>query len=279
MADQQTQERPRGEQPTVCWDGCGGTTKGGDFLPGHDAKLHSRAKRAARGELDLAEEIARLPHDDAKAYFLQHHDAEKARVEAKASARAGSPSPKPADESGAAPGGQEPVRHESASQTGLQPALVRDFPGGETLCIGIDFAWWGGGTSPRSQTDTLVFAQVNGEQAGPLKPKRVDLSATYNPHAAYTEPNCDPDAGLVLKAVQDVLVSRAGTGRVVLAVDAPLVAVDRPHLSARSRQADRQTAGGPMPGRALEFRQCEKVARRGPALDRGHRSWRHVWNV
>lgn len=34
----------RSRTPQPCADGCGGMTKGGKFLPGHDAKLHSRQK-------------------------------------------------------------------------------------------------------------------------------------------------------------------------------------------------------------------------------------------
>jgi hypothetical protein len=275
MADQQSQEQPNRRQPNVCWCGCGGATQS-RFVPGHDAKFHSRAKKVARGLATMPESFV---NDEAKADFLKHHDAEKAKVEAKASTKAGSPAPRPSGGSVVAPGGDVTVRNESASPTGLRPALLRDFPAGETLCVGIDFAWWGGGTSPRSQTDTLVFAQVSGEQAGSLHLKRVALSATYNPNAADTEPNCDPDAGLVLRAVQDVLASHGAAARVVLAVDAPLRALDRPHLPARSRKADKKASQGQKPGKALEYRQCDQVARKGLGLDRGNRCWRHVWNV
>src|SRR5215211_4089249 len=37
---------PRGSRtPRPCMCSCGGTTKGGRFLPGHDARLHSELKR------------------------------------------------------------------------------------------------------------------------------------------------------------------------------------------------------------------------------------------
>ena len=130
----------------------------------------------------------------AKADFLRHHDTEKARVAARASLNVELSSTMPVGESSAVPGSNEPLQPEPVPRPGLQPALSpQDFPRGETLCIGIDFAWWGGGRARRTQTDTLVFARINGEQADPLQLKRVDLSATYNRNAADTEPNCDPE--------------------------------------------------------------------------------------
>ena len=39
-------EGPReGRQPRPCLCSCGGTTRGGRFLPGHDARLHGELKR------------------------------------------------------------------------------------------------------------------------------------------------------------------------------------------------------------------------------------------
>ena len=41
-----TSEGPReGRQPRPCLCSCGGTTRGGRFLPGHDARLHGELKR------------------------------------------------------------------------------------------------------------------------------------------------------------------------------------------------------------------------------------------
>lgn len=173
----------------------------------------------------------------------------------------------------------ELIREKPAARTGLQPALQPGFPSGQTLCIGLDFAWWGGGRSRRSQTDTLVFAQINGEQASPLKLKRVDLSKTYNRDAKDTEPNCDPDAGLVLYAVQEVIARHAGEGRVVLAVDAPLRAKPRePLLPARSRKADRNLDREVKPGKRMAYRQCDQAAR--DALGQfGDKKWQHICKI
>jgi hypothetical protein len=44
-------ERPReGRTPRPCLCSCGGITKGGRFLPGHDARLHGELKRQLRSD-------------------------------------------------------------------------------------------------------------------------------------------------------------------------------------------------------------------------------------
>lgn len=69
--------RPKKTKPTVaCWCGCGGQTKS-RFVPGHDARFHSRAKQVARGTLDLNEQVALLPHDDARIEFAHHVSVER----------------------------------------------------------------------------------------------------------------------------------------------------------------------------------------------------------
>ena len=65
-----------------CWCGCGGTTQS-RFVPGHDSRYHSSAKQVARGQADHEEELARLPHDEARAEFDRHVAAEKPRHAAK----------------------------------------------------------------------------------------------------------------------------------------------------------------------------------------------------
>lgn len=72
-----------------CWCGCGGKTKS-SFVPGHDSKLHSLAKKVARGQTDttLEEALAALPHDDAREDFQTHHDSEKPLHEAREAEKA-----------------------------------------------------------------------------------------------------------------------------------------------------------------------------------------------
>ena len=40
---------PRAIRPRECGCGCGGMTKGGDFIPGHDSKLMSAIVEAVGG--------------------------------------------------------------------------------------------------------------------------------------------------------------------------------------------------------------------------------------
>ncbi len=84
MAEQETHRLPSGEEQSACWCGCGGATKS-RFVRGHDAKFHGLAKKVARGQTAIPEAFV---HDDAKADFLRHHDAEKAAMEVKAAEEA-----------------------------------------------------------------------------------------------------------------------------------------------------------------------------------------------
>jgi hypothetical protein len=170
-------------------------------------------------------------------------------------------------------------RRKSGSGVSLQPALASPIAVEPTICIGLDFAWWGGGRSPASQTDTLFFASVPGDQAGWLEMRRVDLSKTFNPAAAATEPNCDADAALVIAAVEESVKGQQNTGRVVLAVDAPLRAFDRPYLPPRSRKLESKAAGGEKVAKRLEYRRCDEAARAGLRQDGCEGGWKHVWNI
>ena len=68
-----------------CWCGCGGTTRGGKFVPGHDSKFHSLAKQVARG---LAEMPTEWVCDGAEDDFLTWHDKEVPLHEAREAAKA-----------------------------------------------------------------------------------------------------------------------------------------------------------------------------------------------
>ncbi len=48
--------RPPKAKTGSCWCGCGGTTKGGKFVPDHDSKFHSLAKQIARGLATVTQE-------------------------------------------------------------------------------------------------------------------------------------------------------------------------------------------------------------------------------
>jgi hypothetical protein len=161
----------------------------------------------------------------------------------------------------------------------LQPALASPLAVEPAVCIGLDFAWWGGGSRPASQADTLFFASVQDDQPGPLKMRRVDLRKTFNPAAAATEPNCDADAGLVIAAVEEIVKGQQVAGCVVLAVDAPLRALDRPNLPPRSRKLGSKAAGGEKVAKGLAYRLCDEAAREGLRQDLGEGGWKHVWNI
>lgn len=54
-----------------CWCGCRKAVKGKSrFLPGHDAKFHSKVLRVARGTLGITEATRTMPAD-AKAAFRE----------------------------------------------------------------------------------------------------------------------------------------------------------------------------------------------------------------
>lgn len=76
----------------TCECGCGGTTKGGKFLPGHDMKLKGALKRAAAGgDKDAYQELSRrgwLPGQTAPRRSKAEIAADKAAKEqAKADAK------------------------------------------------------------------------------------------------------------------------------------------------------------------------------------------------
>lgn len=59
-ADKPARETTPGQRsPRDCECGCGAQTKGGRFLPGHDAKLHSRQKAEAKAKAEA--EAAQAP--------------------------------------------------------------------------------------------------------------------------------------------------------------------------------------------------------------------------
>lgn len=85
----------KADQRNECWCGCGGETRG-KFVPGHDSKFHSLAKRVARGQAEMPTEFVNA---DAEADFMKWHDrevpvweakqeAERVKANAKAAAKA-----------------------------------------------------------------------------------------------------------------------------------------------------------------------------------------------
>ncbi len=120
-----TTPKVKKSKPQVaCWCGCGGLTKS-RFVPGHDAKLASRAKAVVREEADMNEELDLLPHADAREEFEElverfipviaaQEAAKKAkRKAAKAAAAATEPEPEPTPEPTPATPPTDAVPHET----------------------------------------------------------------------------------------------------------------------------------------------------------------------
>ena len=86
--------RPPKAKTRECWCGCGGETKGGKFIPGHDSKFHSLAKQITRGLSTVTQDDIEetLPCQEA-IDDLRHHIAlelplHQAREKAKAAIKA-----------------------------------------------------------------------------------------------------------------------------------------------------------------------------------------------
>jgi hypothetical protein len=63
-----------------CWCGCGSPTKN-KFAPGHDARFHGEAKKAARGLLPVRTDFI---HAEARADWMKWFEAERAEIARKA---------------------------------------------------------------------------------------------------------------------------------------------------------------------------------------------------
>jgi hypothetical protein len=63
-----------------CWCGCGSPTKN-KFAPGHDARFHGEAKKAARGLLPVRTQFI---HEEARADWMKWFEAERAEIARKA---------------------------------------------------------------------------------------------------------------------------------------------------------------------------------------------------
>jgi len=141
---------------------------------------------------------------------------------------------------------------------------TKSYQGDLVLCLGLDLAWWGGSSGdPDSQYDALTSV-VPGDERGNPQFQRVTLSA--NPHPNQFAPNCDPDATAILGAIEKVIEQRPAS-KVVLAVDAPLIAAAR-SLPPRSKLAT---------GGALARRQPENAL--AAAMAAGPAAWRQVCHI
>ncbi|MEI9942234.1 MAG: hypothetical protein WDO69_33880 [Pseudomonadota bacterium] len=120
-----------------------------------------------------------------------------------------------------------------------------------TVCLGLDLAWWGG----KVQRGASCWDAIVGNEVGSLKPWhcRVDLrdsptiAADQDPFVA----NWDADAELLVQEMRKQLsrLSNDGASRFLLAIDAPL-ATTKVGLSPRRKANEKNEKGG-------EFRSCD----------------------
>jgi len=106
---------------------------------------------------------------------------------------------------------------------------------------------------------------INDGQSGPVVGTRIVLGEYFNDNADPTAANCDPEAALVLDAINQLLQQHTTVKRVVLAVDAPLLSLPR-DLPMRTRN--------PVAG-TLDYRQPEEQLLAN-GLQAGPAEWRVV---
>ena len=134
------------------------------------------------------------------------------------------------------------------------------------LCLGLDMAWWGGrSASPESQNDVLSYLVV-GDKMGTLQMRSLCLATTYDRSADQFTANCDPAARIIVTAIAKIIEEHTPS-QVVLAVDAPLIAMNR-DLPERSKIPS---------GGTLARRQPEQVLAK--AVSAGPARWRPGCNI
>ena len=133
----------------------------------------------------------------------------------------------------------------------------------------MDLAWWGGSSSSRaSRRETIAYARLDSPDS--LAIETVDLNAAPNPERADpTEPNFDADGGILCAALRRILDRHATCDRVIIALDAPLEARDRPTQPPRRRTVAKNERAG------IERRQCERALQEfmGSLQDESGRLW------
>jgi hypothetical protein len=133
------------------------------------------------------------------------------------------------------------------------PTVPRQ-PEQEALCIGVDVAWWGGqkgGGKSHTRTETIAYAIKKGGAWSSLELKRVDLNPTYNRRADRFTPNADANGEALATAIEGVVKAHLSVASVLLAVDMPILALDRG--LARPRKANQRGEKGGV------YRQCDEA--------------------
>ena len=99
----------------------------------------------------------------------------------------------------------------------------------QTTCVGVDITWWGGSRRSRaSRRETIVAIRLGAKPT--IEIEAVDLSPVPNPQGSDSgEPNYDRDGSYLVDAILKTIDRIAVPGeRVVIALDAPLEARERP---------------------------------------------------
>jgi hypothetical protein len=124
-----------------------------------------------------------------------------------------------------------------------------------TMAIGVDVTWWGGSDNRRddSHTECIAFATKSERVWSLPQFQRIDLG-NFNPDAEPTEPNADPNGHELINAIISIVEAHQDVQSFVVALDAPLLAIDRePELPAR-RKSQKSGEGG-----KVERRLCDKA--------------------
>lgn len=114
-----------------------------------------------------------------------------------------------------------------------------------TTCIGVDVTWWGGGKSNRaSRRETIVAIRLCDKPT--ISIETIDLNSVPNPDSADNcEPNFDRDGRCLVSALLEIVDRVAEKDdRVVIALDAPLEALNRPGQPPRRKAVARGEAMG-----------------------------------
>lgn len=119
------------------------------------------------------------------------------------------------------------------------------------LAVGVDVTWWGGSgkASERQSRKECIASALKAEDGWGLPEfRRVELTG-FNPRAGESEPNADPDGEDLVTELKQVFKKQGVTTKIVVALDAPLLALER-DLPRRKKS---QKAG------EVERRACDRV--------------------
>lgn len=121
------------------------------------------------------------------------------------------------------------------------PASAMPLP--NTLAIGVDVTWWGGGRTRASQSETIIAAHLDAPHA--LEITTVDLASHPNPaRADLAEPNFDRDGEALTTAILDTIDRHPKVETVLIALDAPLECAPRADQPPRRRCVARGEPAG-----------------------------------